>query len=124
MRSAEPSPVGRDPWRFDDPPRRLVPTANGPGVAVPAVATTPPPLAAAIPAVLPSPEPALRYLGTFGPPEKKIAVFTDGSQPVNRLEGDLIDPRFRVIRIAYDFVEVERVDDPAAPALRLRVARR
>src|SRR3954464_2276349 len=73
---------GRDPWRFVDPPP--IPQRKS---------TEPQPEAQAPmalkPAESPLPHPddfTLRYLGRFGPPEKHIAVFTDGRRVLNRQE--------------------------------------
>lgn len=71
------------------------------------------------PAEPPLPHPddfTLRYLGRFGPPEKQIAVFTDGRRILNRQEGEVLDGRFIVSRIGYESVDIRFVGFPEAPA--------
>jgi hypothetical protein len=109
---------GRDPWRFADPPpipnpdarRSTQPEAQAP--------------VAGKPAEPPRPHPddfTLRYLGRFGPPEKQIAVFTNGAQIFNRQEGEILDGRFIVSRIGYESVDIRFVGFPEAPARRVGV---
>ncbi|HEY4563484.1 MAG TPA: hypothetical protein VIJ36_10920 [Thermoanaerobaculia bacterium] len=109
---------GRDPWRFVDPPP--IPQRKS---------TEPQPEAQAPmalkPAESPLPHPddfTLRYLGRFGPPEKHIAVFTDGRRVLNRQEGEVLDGRFIVSRIGYESVEIRFVGFPEVPARRVGVA--
>src|SRR4051812_9632185 len=91
---------GRDPWRFvDPPPVRRTDTSSK--------AAPPQAQVAAAPAEPPLPHPedfTLRYLGRFGPPEKKIAVFTDGRRVLDRQEGEVLDGKFIVSRIGYESV--------------------
>ena len=88
---------GRDLWRFIDPPTRhpeTVPVLPSP-VENPPLPDTPT-------ALNPPPQPtvSLKYLGNFGPAGKKIAVLSNGQQIYNAQEGDVIDGRFIVARIA------------------------
>jgi hypothetical protein len=126
--------VGRDPWRFVDPPPTPVKPPPPP----------PPPSAdelrrmeeerrraeeaarqAAIEAAKPKPpEFAMEYLGNFGPPERKIAVFSDGRKTYNALEGEVIENKFIVARIGYESVDIRFVGFPDWPAKRLGVRRR
>jgi hypothetical protein len=115
---------GRDPWRFMDPlpppsviepvptsPLRLPPTDPQP--PSPAVVTAPAP-----------PELGVEYLGNFGPPQRKIAVFSNGKEIYNAREGDVIDGKFIVARIGYESVDVRFVDFPDAPFRRVGVRQR
>jgi hypothetical protein len=109
---------GRDPWRFVDPPP--IPQRKSPEPQPEAQAPM-----ALKPAEPPFPHPddfTLRYLGRFGPPEKQIAVFTDGRRVLNRQEGEVLDGKFIVSRIGYESVEIRFVGFPAAPARRVGVA--
>ncbi|HEX6901568.1 MAG TPA: hypothetical protein VF789_17705 [Thermoanaerobaculia bacterium] len=132
----QPGPLvaGRDPWRFIDPPP-------------PPIKPPPPPrqptaeelaelerrrLAelerarlAAIEAAKPRPpEFTMEYLGYFGPEDKKIAVFTNGKNQINVLEGDRIQNQFIVERIGYESVDIRFVGFPDVPAKRVGVRRR
>jgi type IV secretory pathway VirB9-like protein len=79
---------------------------------------------AAIEAAKPKPaEFTMEYLGNFGPPEKKIAVFNDGKKIYNALQGDVIDNKFIVARIGYESVDIRFVGFPDWPAKRLGVRR-
>jgi len=129
------STPGRDPWRFVDPP---------PPPPPPLPAPPPPPSAeelrrmeeerrraeeaarlAAIEAAKPNPpEFAMEYLGNFGPPERKIAVFSNGKKTYNVLEGDVIENKFIVARIGYESVDIRFVGFPDWPAKRVGVRRR
>jgi len=113
--------AGRDLWRFvDPPPRRTVAvTAETAGTSLPARLPEP----SSQPVVV-APELPLEYLGNFGPPGMRVAVFSDGKRVRNALEGDVIDGRFRVARIGYESVEIELLGYPGLPAKRLSVRRR
>ncbi len=110
---------GRDPWRFVDPPpisqRKSTepqPEAQAPLAAKPAEPS------------LPHPDDfTLRYLGRFGPPERQIAVFTDGRRVLDLQEGEVLDGKFIVSRIGYESVEIRFVGFPEAPARRVGVRR-
>jgi hypothetical protein len=107
------SVAGRDPWRFQDPPLRKLPTEQDP--------TPPwgePPSSAPPPPEAKPPELTLEYLGRFGPTEKKVAVLSDGKRTFNALEGDVIDNRFIVGRIGYESVEIRLVGFSAGEASR------
>lgn len=126
---------GRDPWRFVDPP---------PPPPPPPAAPPRPPTAeelrlmeearrraeeaarlAAIEAAKPRPaEFTMEYLGSFGPPDKRIAVFSNGKTEVNALEGDVIENKFIVAHIGYESVDIGFVGFPDWPRKRLGVRRR
>lgn len=128
------SRAGRDPWRFVDPPPP--PPPPPPPVHVPTAAeleamrraqeeAAERARLAAIEAAKPKPpEFTMEYLGNFGPPEKKLAVFTNGKRIVNALEGQVIDNKFIVARIGYESVDIKFVNFPETPAKRLGVRRR
>ena len=127
--------IGRDPWRFVDPPPPPPPKPLPP---------PPPPSAeelrrmeearrraeeaarlAAIEAAKPRPaEFTLKYLGYFGPPDKKIAVFTDGKTELSVQEGEVIDNKFIVAHIGYESVDIRFVGFPDWPVKRVGVLSR
>ncbi len=114
---------GRNPFRFYQPPKPPPePTPEpeprpDPEPVEPAPAPDPAPQG-------PRPPPIeLDFLGSFGPEERPIAVFTDGEQIHNVRLGDVIDGKFRVIRVGYESVDLAFVDFPEVPAERLPIGR-
>jgi hypothetical protein len=65
----------------------------------------------------------MSYLGSFGPPEKRLAVFTDGKTIYNTQQGDVISGKFIVAHIGYESVDIQFVGRPEWPAQRLAVGR-
>ena len=79
---------------------------------------------AAIEAAKPKPpEFTMEYLGNFGPPSRRVAVFSDGKKIHNALEGEVIDNKFIVARIGYESVDIRFVGFPDTPAQRLGIRR-
>lgn len=120
--------VGRNPFRFYEPPPpppppppRLSP-AEIAALRQPPVVTLPPPTPPAPPKPQP-PQIRFKYLGSFGPEGKRIAVFLDGENTLNAREGDVVLNKFRVAKIGYESADIEFVDFPDAPAQRLPVGR-
>jgi len=66
----------------------------------------------------------LRYLGSFGPRRRRIAVFADssGDNIYNAREGDTLDDRFVVEAIGYESVDIGFVGFPDVPARRLGIS--
>jgi len=69
------------------------------------------------------PEVTLVYLGSFGPSDRRVAVFSDAARDkiVNALAGDVLEGKFIVDRIGYESVDVKFVGFPDAPAKRLAI---
>lgn len=65
----------------------------------------------------------MAYLGNFGPPERRIAVFSDGQSIINAEEGEVIGGKFIVAHIGYESVDIKAVGYPDAPPQRLAVGR-
>jgi hypothetical protein len=112
---------GRDPFRFFQaapvqpapppaPPREAAPKAPPPRPAQQANAAPPKPRPPAI---------DFRYLGSFGPKERKIAVFSDTNEIFNALQGDVIKQKFVVVGIGYESADIGFVGFPSEPAQRL-----
>jgi hypothetical protein len=68
------------------------------------------------------PEFSWKYLGNFGPERRQVAVFSDGQNIYNALEGEVLDGRFIVARIGYESVDIKFVGFPDVPARRLGVS--
>ena len=94
---------GRNPFRFGPPADELPGTSEGldRGSAVPAglerVATPP-----AVPRF------PLRFIGIVdGPTAGLIAVLTDGEVVLHGREGETVEGRYRIVRVAAEQVEIE-----------------
>jgi hypothetical protein len=133
-RAPRTSTPGRDPWSFVDPPPPPAPKPPPPHVPTAAELAEAERLRrlqeeaarlAAIEAAKPKPPPFnLQYLGRFGPPEKKIAVFSNGKATFIKQEGEDIDGKFIVSHIGYESVDIRFVNFPEVPAKRVGVTPR
>jgi hypothetical protein len=104
--------IGRDPFRFAAPPP---PPPPPPRPAPPPPPPPPPPLG-------PQPPPVdVTFLGSFGPPERRVAVFSDGKTIYNALRGEVLDGKFVVYAIGYESVDLTFVGFPEVPPERLAV---
>jgi len=104
--------IGRDPFRFAAPPP---PPPPPPRPAPPPPPPPPPPLG-------PQPPPVdVTFLGTFGPPQRRIAVFSDGKTIYNALRGEILHGKFQVHAIGYESVDLTFVGFPDVPPERLAV---
>ena len=104
----------RNPFRFQPkappPAPRVVRTEPPPQVFVPPPPAGPPP---------PPPIP-LRYVGFLGSAPQLTAVLSDArGNPFYGKEGDIIEGRYRVLRIAADSVDVAYADGRGRQTLRL-----
>lgn len=63
----------------------------------------------------------LKFLGSFGTREKHLAVFTDGVEIFNVLEGGVLKGHFVIRQIGFESVDVGYLDYPDVPAIRLAV---
>jgi hypothetical protein len=104
--------IGRDPFRFAAPPPPPPPPPRPPA---PPPAPPPPPLG-------PQPPPVdVTFLGSFGPPQRRIAVFSDGKTIYNALRGEILGDKFIVHAIGYESVDLTFVGFPDVPPERLAV---
>jgi hypothetical protein len=112
---------GRDPFRFGAPPPppppppvevRREPKRNSPAnrPVVAAVTTPPRPVPPKIDFV---------YLGSFGPRERRIAVFSKNDEIYNALVGDVLMERFIVDKIGFESADIKFVGFPDTPGTRL-----
>ncbi len=126
--------AGRDPWRFREPPPPLPPQVRPPSAAELARLRAAEEAAARLraeaaerarlEALIPKPPPfTLKYLGSFGPVERRLAVFTDGKTIRNVKEGGTIDGRFTVDHIGFESVDIGFVGFPDVPPQRLPAGR-
>lgn len=117
---------GRDPFRYYVPPPKPKPPPPAPtGPTAEELAAMEARRRAAEEALLNRgpqlPEVELTYLGSFGPKERPIAVFSDGEQIYNAVEGDVLQGQFRVAQIGFESVDLAYVEFPQEPPARLAV---
>lgn len=119
----EPQESGRDPFRFrpaaPPPPPPAPPSPVGPGGGRGSdagggdgmQAPPPPP---------PPPPITLKFIGVVTKePKAKIAVLSDGKFVFHGREGDIIEGRFRVVRIGEESVQMEYLDGRGRQTIRL-----
>jgi hypothetical protein len=106
------------------------PTRPPPPTPTPTLPPPPPPGAAEfvgpLPAQTPTPTPApppipFKFMGSFGPRERPIAVLVAGDRIVNARAGDTVFERFVLKKVGYESIDVEFLGFPYAPAKRLGI---
>ena len=117
--SGEKPSAGRNPFRFGvpppppAPPRPIAPPPPPPPPA-PVVPTGPPP-------VPPPPAIALKFVGVVQlPTGKRVASLSDGKGVMLGAEGDVIDGRFRIVRIGVESIVMEYLDGRGRQTIPLR----
>lgn len=119
LEEERPAPRGgpRNPFRFGartaaadvgTPPPAPMPVASGPEAPVPAGPPPPPPI-------------TLKFIGTVSGADLggTIAVLSDGRFVYYGREGDIIEGRYRVVKIGEESIQVEYVDGRGRQTLRL-----
>jgi len=128
-RDAQSYTPGRDPWRFYDPPP-IPPQVHRKTAAELAAERAAAELAARQAAeaaerarqeaLIPKPPPfTLKYLGRFGPADRRYAVFSDGKTAFPVREGRVIDGKFIVQHIGLESVDIGFVGFPDVPPQRV-----
>ena len=124
---------GRDPWRFvDPPPTPPPPPPPGPSAAELEARRRAEEEAARLRAQMlqqqqaeaAKPKPpqfTMSYLGNFGPPSRRLAVFSDGKTIYNAQKGEVLAGKFIVAEIGYESVDIRFVGFPDWPPQRLAV---
>jgi hypothetical protein len=106
---ARQQPGGRNLFDFRAPtvPPPPTPTPAPPPPPMPGdprfVGPLPPPPPTPTPA---PPEISFKFIGTFGPKEKPIAVLTQGNETVNAREGEVVFRSFIIRKIGYESIDV------------------
>jgi hypothetical protein len=117
---SEPATTGRNPFRFGGGRAAVVAQPFG----------EPPPYDDRAPNLGPGPMPgaqaggaiALKFIGivTEAAPGRKLAVLSDGrNPPFYGREGDIIEGRYRIVRIGVESIELAHVDGRGQQTLRL-----
>jgi len=120
-RRPDPALAARNPFRM----QAVVPPS--PATPPPVPATSPAGSAAggtaAAPDAPPPPPPiSLKFIGTVAPssaPAGKIAVLSDGKFVFYGREGDIIEGRYRLVKIGEESLQIEYVDGRGRQTLRL-----
>ncbi|HEX4952246.1 MAG TPA: hypothetical protein VF017_02470 [Thermoanaerobaculia bacterium] len=122
--------TGRDLFSFYVPPPPPPPKPRGPTpeeiaaarrAAEEAARRQAEALAAAGPPKPVPPAINVTYIGSFGPANRRVAVFSNGETLYNALVGDVIEGKFRLVSIGFESVELAYVDFPDLPARQLPV---
>jgi len=106
----EPSDTGRDPFRFESAPAAgQRGGTSGPGAGAP---PPPQPATPAVPLEPPGPPPVpLKFIGFAKQGEGRLyAVLRDERGVYYGAEGDVVEGRYRILRVAADAIEVSYVD--------------
>jgi hypothetical protein len=112
---AEPPKITRNPFRFYEPPPPPPPK----------VARTPEPVFVAppVPTGPPPPPPiTLRFIGLIEAPQRsgRVALLSDGRGGLmNGKEGDVIEGRYRVLRVGTDSIDLAYTDGRGRQTIRL-----
>jgi hypothetical protein len=109
-------PTERNPFRFRPPPPPPPPVATPPPqVTRPLGPTGPPP-------TVPAPPIPLKYIGYADEagPRVRFGVFSDGRGTViNASEGDILEGRYRVLRLGTDSADLVYLDGRGRQTIRL-----
>ncbi|REJ81824.1 MAG: hypothetical protein DWQ36_05250 [Acidobacteria bacterium] len=111
---------GRDPWSYGRPPapeRPPPPVVQRPEPKPIQMEPVAPPVERTGKPVPPPID--VEYLGSFGPKDRKIAVFADGETTINALRGEVVKKKFRVHAIGFESVDLTFEGFPDAPPKRL-----
>jgi hypothetical protein len=114
--ASELGPPTRNPFQFKakaaPPPSRSKESAAPPPVVI-----APPPIAQGPP---PPPPIALKYIGVLETAQGRMAIFRDsGGDIVNGREGDIIDGRYRLLKIGVESADLAYVDGRGRQTIRL-----
>lgn len=116
LRSGTPppdTPLARDLFRFKE--KAPAPRPVRAAVAPPVTSPPPPPPPSGPPPI------ALRFIGLVEAPQQaqKIAILSDGRGIYQGREGDIIEGRYRILRIGVESVDMAYVDGRGRQTIRL-----
>ncbi|HEY7789721.1 MAG TPA: hypothetical protein VIC33_04355 [Vicinamibacterales bacterium] len=120
LKDSRPEPLagGRNLFQFGAAPAAVRPAGGRPGAGSPrsatagAVAPPRPPMAPAIP---------LKFIGIVEAPGPlgRLAVLSDGRDVYHGHEGDIIEGRYRIVRIGIESIEMAHLDGSGRQMIRL-----
>jgi hypothetical protein len=110
----EPQESERNPFRFQER-RTEPPKAGGAGAQPPTPVEPAPPSGPP-----PSPPIPLKFIGVVESPQAgKVAALTDGRNVFHGREGDIIEGRYRIVKIGVESIVVENADGTGRQTIRL-----
>lgn len=121
----EPAEASRDPFRFRPAAPPPPPTPAGQPGSGGAPTTGAPPVGAPVepsgPPVAPPPPPiSFKFIGVLSQAAAgRIAVLSDGKFVYHGREGDIIEGRYRVVKIGEESIQLEYVDGRGRQTIRL-----
>ncbi len=117
---------GRDPFRFQArrvepdpdaaPPR---PTRPGGETAITPVEPPPPPMPMVPPGPPPPPPIPVKLFGIAEQGGRKVAMLTDGHEPMAYVEGDIAYGQYRILKIGQESIEMAYTDGRGRQTIRL-----
>ncbi len=112
--------ASRNPFRFGEPPPPPPPPPR-PIVQAPAAPPPQPVIQGPPPPPPGPPQIPLKFVGVMQLPNGvKVAALTDGRGTMTGREGDVIDGRFRIVRIGVESIVMEYVDGKGRQTIPLR----
>jgi len=110
--------ASRNPFRFGEPPPPPPPPPR-PKVEAP---PPPPPVTPGPPPPPPGPPPIpLKFVGVMQLPNgAKVAALSDGRGTMTGREGDVIDGRYRIVRVGVESIVMEYLDGKGRQTIPLR----
>jgi hypothetical protein len=115
---SELGPSTRNPFQFKPKAAPPSPASRSQArAAAPPVVIAPPPVPQGPP---PPPPIALKYIGVLETAQGRMAIFRDsGGDIVNGKEGDIIDGRYRLLKIGVESADLAYVDGRGRQTIRL-----
>jgi len=109
--------AGRNPFRFSP----VGPLGGAPPAQAPGQAPVPPAEIGRPPSPPPPPPLALKFIGIVEAPESagQVAVLSDGKFVYHGRQNEIIDGRYRIVRIGVESIEIEILDGGGRQTLRL-----
>ena len=114
--SSELAAPTRNPFQFKAKPSPPAPREQASASKAPVVIAPPP-----VPQGPPPPPPiALKYIGVLETAQGRVAIFRDsGGDIINGKEGDIIDGRYRLLKIGVESADLAYVDGRGRQTIRL-----
>jgi hypothetical protein len=115
--SSELGPPTRNPFQFKAKAAAPSAPSQQASASPPPVVVAPPPLPQGPP---PPPPIALKYIGVLETAQGRVAIFRDsGGDIANGREGDIIDGRYRLLKIGVESADLAYVDGRGRQTIRL-----
>jgi hypothetical protein len=109
-----PSDKERNPFRYQP---KAAPRPTPVAVPTPTVTEPPRPIGPVVPPVPPIP---LKFIGILERANgEKWAVLSDGKVPIHGREGDIVDGRYRIVKIGAESIELTYADGKGRQVVRL-----